>query len=120
MISPEQDGILLALEADLDTLRHGNILDKEPKVWGPVVWDVLHLTADLIPCDTCRQEGQLLIAAAHDAVNAHLGKPVQNPRAVCIVTAQLGALACTYEACHLTDGLRCVSSEPSPVAVAFG
>ena len=39
----------------------------------------------------------------HDAVNAHLGKPVKFPQDLCIAAAQLGNVAHRYDRCHLEE-----------------
>ena len=107
MVTAYQDHALLAVESAVDRLRAPGVLEGNSKRWGPLVWDLLHSAIEVVPCDTCQKEGRILVSAIHDAVNAHLGKPVRDPRALCTAAAQLAAVASAYPQCDLSPFVRC-------------
>ncbi len=47
---------------------------------GSHIWEKIHAAVEKIDCETCLDEGRLLISFAHDVVNARLGKPLHDEK----------------------------------------
>lgn len=65
------------------------ILSGPPKVWGPPMWDLLHSCMDVVPCSTCRSEGNMALDALESMVSVHKGKPPKKPAALCELAKQV-------------------------------
>lgn len=53
--------------------------DRGSECWGPIIWSILHGTAQAVPCPVCSAEAQDFITFFHDWVNKQRGKPLYAP-----------------------------------------